>query len=152
MAHYWPDADQNAFVAVGSLLRAQRIVRRRLENIGAVRAYGLSFTRLEILGLLYYNQEQPLPMTAIGSWLVLHPGSVTSAVDQLVKQGYARRIRPEEDRRTVLAELTDEGRAAVEACMPQIAVDRFGLSGLTDTEVNTLVQLLFKVRAEADPV
>lgn len=152
MARYWPDADSDAFVAVGSLLRAQRILQRRLECIDAVRTYDLSFTRLEILGLLYYNQERPLPMTVIGTWLVMHPGSVTSAVDRLVKQGYARRIRPENDRRVVLAELTDDGRAAVQACIPRIAEDRFGLSALNDIEVRTLVKLLFKVRAEADPM
>ena len=54
-------------------------------------------------------------MTRMGSLLQVHPTSVTSAVDRLEKQGYVeRRARSEDDRRVVLASITDAGRDVVE--------------------------------------
>ena len=53
-------------------------------------------------------------MTRLGSLLQVHPTSVTSAVDRLERQGFVARERSAEDRRVVLASLTDAGREVCE--------------------------------------
>ena len=45
---------------------------------------------------------------------MIHPTSVTNIVDRLEAQGFVRRVAHPTDRRTTLAEITDEGRAVVE--------------------------------------
>lgn len=148
MAKYFPEADPDEFRALGSMLRATRILQSRMDTDDAMRRYDLSFARLEILGLLYYNQDDPLPMNTISSWLMVHPASVTNSVERLVDQGYVQRVRSDADRRVVRAELTPSGKSAVEACLPRLAERRFGLSGLSAKETRQLVGLLAKVRAE----
>lgn len=148
MAKYFPDADHDEFAAIGSMLRAQRILQARMDNDDAMRRHDLSFARLEILGLLYYNQDESLTMSTISTWLMLHPGSVTGAVNRLADQGYVRRAPSATDRRVVRVELTPAGTAAVEECIPPLAAQRFGLSALTADEIRQLVELLAKVRAE----
>ena len=54
----------------------------------------------------------PQTMSTVAKSLMVTTGTLTIAVNGLVKKGYVDRVRSEEDRRVVLVSLTDKGRKA----------------------------------------
>jgi DNA-binding MarR family transcriptional regulator len=78
--------------------------------------------------------------------LDLSSGAMTSRLDRLEDLGYVRRLRDPEDRRGVLVELTDEGRAAWSNAMAvQGRKEAFFASALTGREQRQLNDLLRKL-------
>jgi DNA-binding MarR family transcriptional regulator len=59
--------------------------------------------------------KKPQSLGQLGSDLALAPPSVTRLVDRLEERGLIERNRDDEDRRKVVATLTDEGRRLVSA-------------------------------------
>lgn len=51
-------------------------------------------------------------MTSVAKTLEVTTGTLTIAVNSLVKKGYVERVRSEEDRRVVLVSLSDKGKKA----------------------------------------
>jgi DNA-binding MarR family transcriptional regulator len=70
-------------------------------------------TDLRCLGVLYAHG--PMPAGRLGVAAHLSPGATTAAIDRLERAGYARRLRPGGDRRSVLVEPTPEGRERLTA-------------------------------------
>ena len=62
---------------------------------------------IEAIGL-----DSPKNMTAVAKSLGVTTGTLTIAVNSLVKKGFVDRVRSEEDRRVVLVSLTDKGKNA----------------------------------------
>src|SRR4051794_41774833 len=91
-------------VMVTSLVRVQQLVMERIDAV--LRPLELTFARYEVLRLLSFSSAGAMPMTRLGSLLQVHPTSVTSAVDRLERQGFVERGGQDEDRRVVLAALT----------------------------------------------
>ena len=58
--------------------------------------------------------SEPRNMSAIAKTLVVTVGTLTIAVNNLVKKGYVNRTRSEKDRRVVLISLTEKGKRAYE--------------------------------------
>ncbi len=56
--------------------------------------------------------DQESRMSALAEDLHITMGSLTTAVNSLVKKGYAKRRRGEEDRRVVFVSLTEKGKQA----------------------------------------
>lgn len=56
--------------------------------------------------------EEPRNMSAVAAKLMVTVGTLTTAVNGLVKKSYIHRVRSEKDRRIVLLSLTDKGRRA----------------------------------------
>jgi DNA-binding MarR family transcriptional regulator len=121
-----------------------------MERIDAVlRPLDLSFARYEILQLLSFTQSGYMPMTRLGSLLQVHPTSVTSAVERLVKQGYVERLRRDDDKRVVLACLTTAGRAAARQATDHLNAVVFEDVGLPSADVARLTELLQQIRMSA---
>src|SRR2546421_6138783 len=55
----------------------------------------------------------PLPVNTIGPKVWLTPGSISVAVDRLVKKGLVSRVESPEDRRVRVVALTAKGRALI---------------------------------------
>ena len=98
----------------------------------------LTFARYEVLRLLSFSSAGAMPMTRLGSLLQVHPTSVTSAVDRLERQGYVERQRQDDDRRVVLASITDAGRAVVEKATDGLNGEVFERPGLTSAQLADL--------------
>ncbi len=146
VGHGWPEA-ADGMALVTSVVRVHQLLMERIDGI--LRPRDLTFARYEILRLLSFTRTQAMPMSRLGSLLQVHPTSVTSAVDRLVKQGYVERLRREDDRRVILATLTDAGRAAVEGATDELNAQVFASPGLPDHEVLALTSLLGDLRATA---
>ena len=102
-----------AMHAVTSLMRVQQLVIGRLDGI--LKPHGLTFARYEALVLLTFSSRGSLPLGKMGERLQVHPTSVTSIVRRLADDGLVVRTPHPDDGRGVLAEITDAGRAVVEA-------------------------------------
>ena len=73
---------------------------------------------------------------------------MTVMLDLLERRGWIRRVPNPDDRRSVLIEITPEGRATANSCFPGIrTVERSILSALTPGERSHLLDLLAKFLA-----
>ncbi len=125
--HGWEEA-ADGMAAVTSIMRAQQIVAARVEDV--LRPHSLTFARYEVLMLLFFSRRGSLPLARIGERLQVHPASVTNAVDRLESQGLVRRAPHPSDRRTTLAELTEEGRSLARKATDDLNAGVFGDPGL----------------------
>jgi DNA-binding MarR family transcriptional regulator len=123
----------------------QQLLMERID--GVLRPVDLTFARYEILMLLSFSSAGQLPMTRMGSLLQVHPTSVTSAVDRLEKQGFVRRTRNDEDRRQVLATITDSGREVAERATAGLNAEVFERPGVDGAQLDRLFELLSTLRA-----
>lgn len=144
--HGWDEA-ADGMAMVTSVVRVQQLLMERIESV--LRPLDLTFARYEVLRLLSFVQSGSMPMTRLGSLLQVHPTSVTSAVERLVKQGYVERLRRDDDRRVVLASLTQAGRDVVERATLGLNTQVFEQPGLPTADVVRLTELLGEVREAA---
>ncbi|MBA8802673.1 DNA-binding MarR family transcriptional regulator [Nocardioides ginsengisegetis] len=136
-----------AMHAVTSLMRVQQLVIGRLDAL--LRPHGLTFARYEALVLLVFSSRGSLPLGKMGERLQVHPTSVTSIVRRLESAGLVTRRPHPEDGRAVLAEITEAGRAVVEAATKDLIGADFALGALSDDQLATLSELLTPVRHAA---
>lgn len=146
ISHGWAEA-ADGMTMVTSLARAHQLLMERVESV--LRPHGLTFARYEILRLLSFTRSGRMPMTRLGSLLQVHPTSVTSAVDRLVKQGHVERLRRDDDRRVILAAITGNGRDVVEAATVSLNDRVFTDPGIDPSDVVRLTELLGRLREAA---
>jgi DNA-binding MarR family transcriptional regulator len=108
---------------VTSIMRVQQVFLARIESI--LRPYGLTFARYEVLRLLAFSRRGVMPVGKIGERLQVHPASVTNAVQRLEGDGLVRRFDNPDDGRSVLAEITADGRRLVETCTERLNAEVF---------------------------
>jgi len=133
--------------AVTSLMRVQQLLIAELDEI--LRPHGLTFARYEALVLLPFSRTGALPLGKMGERLQVHPTSVTSIVQRLEAAGHVARRPHPKDGRAVLAEITESGRAVVEAATADLTRARFGLRGLDEEALEEVFRLLRPVRRSA---
>jgi len=92
----------------------------------------------------------PLPVNTIGPKVWLTPGSISIAVDRLVKKGLVSRQDEAGDRRVRRVELTPKGRALITATFRKhaAAMEKV-ISVLSKKERQTLLRLLKKLGKHA---
>jgi DNA-binding MarR family transcriptional regulator len=140
----------SAMRAATSIFRVQQILLARFDEV--LRPHGLTFARYEVLVLLTFSRSGELPLKVIGSRLMVHPTSVTNAIDRLAAAGYVARRPNPDDGRGVLAGITDRGREVVEAATAALTGLDFGLGDLPEAERESLFQVLKRVRLGAGDV
>lgn len=142
----WPEqAEQMA--AVTSVMRVQQLLLAEIERV--LRPYGLSFASYEALRLLAFTRSSELPMGKLGERLMVHPASVTNAVDRLEQRGLVRRHASAQDRRRILAEITPDGRELVEKATTALNDAQFGMGALDREEAVAITRLLRRLRTTA---
>lgn len=137
--------DGRAMVAATSITRAHQILLAEIN--AALAPAGLSFSRFEVLALLFFSQQGSLPMGKIGARLQVHPTSVTSLVNRLEDDGHVERVAHPTDRRTTLVTLTEAGRTLVVDCAGRLEAISFGVEGLGETGQIAVADALTALRA-----
>lgn len=130
-----------------SVMRVQQLMISALDTV--LRSFELTFARYEVLVLLRFSQGGALPLNKIGERLMVHPASVTNAIDRLESRGLVTRLADEADRRRVLASITQEGREVVQAATAAITEIDFAVVGLTHEQQEQTYQLLRRFRTAA---
>lgn len=91
--------------------------------------------------------REPKNMSTVAKKMAVTVGTLTTAINSLVKKGYVSRVRSAEDKRVVLLSLTEKGVAAYEKHsgfhkkMVQTVMD-----GFEGEEMDILVRALEKLR------
>lgn len=142
--HFGP---AGAMRAATSVMRVQQLLLSALD--ARLRPLGITFARYEVLVLLTFARSGALPLSKIGERLMVHPTSVTNAIDRLVAQGLVTRATDGSDRRRVLASLTELGEEVTREATAALTAIDFGIDGLTAEETEELYALLRRMRAAA---
>ncbi|MNO29641.1 putative HTH-type transcriptional regulator YusO [compost metagenome] len=90
----------------------RRMVRRFVKERDKVEVEGVSLPALLVLNKLIRDGAQRLG--DLGEELDFTSGAVTGLCDKLESKGLARRIRLEQDRRTIWLDITNQGRCLVD--------------------------------------
>jgi DNA-binding MarR family transcriptional regulator len=143
----WGDDPAPAMAAVTSVMRAHQILLARLNELLA--PWGLTFARYEALMLLRFSRRGALPLGKMGDRLQVHRASVTNVVDRLAAQGLVDRAQHEQDRRAVLAVITEEGRRVADEATLRLNEELFGTRPLSAEACEGLVAMLSPLRAGA---
>jgi DNA-binding MarR family transcriptional regulator len=149
---YWEQrfGPASAMRAATSVFRVQQILLARFDEV--LKPLNLTFARYEVLILLTFSRRGELPLKVIGNRLMVHPTSVTNAIDRLVGAGYVARRPNPADGRGVLAAITDAGRAVVAQATQALTDLDFGMGDLPEAERGELFELLKRLRLGAGDV
>ncbi len=137
--------DGRAMVAATSITRAHQILLAEIN--AALASFDLTFSRFEVLALLYFSRAKSLPMGKIGSRLQVHPTSVTSLVNRLVQDGLVERLPHPTDRRTTLVQLTTRGGRLAPRCAAALETVGFGVNGLSDEQLDDIADTITTLRS-----
>lgn len=133
--------------ATVGILRTADQVRRKLAEV--FEPYGITGQQYNVLRILRGARPEALPTMEIAERMIEKTPGVTRLVDRLEEKGLVRRERSSEDRRCVLCTVTGEGLDLLaELDEPVREADEEALAGLEDDEVERLIELLDRVRAE----
>lgn len=133
--------------AVTSIMRVQQLLLSRIEE--TLKPYALTFAAYEALQLLALARTGSLPMGKMGRRLMVHPASVTNVISRLEQRGLVERCPSPDDRRVVLAKITEEGSAMAREATAALNESAFGLPGLTQGEAAEITERLVALRIAA---
>lgn len=147
----YPDGDPLAAETIATLVRAgQAITAEIARAMGA--SYGVPQPVMTCLAVIDGAATKLTP-SEIAERMLHSSATMTNTLDALERLGWARRIPNPEDRRSVLVEITDEGRAVADQFLPGIrALEQALCAGVTGSERATLLRLLGKVLKSAAAV
>ena len=92
--------------------------------------------------------EEPRSMSSVAKSLSVTVGTLTIAMNNLVKKGYVNRARSEEDRRVVLISLSEKGEKAYYHHQKfHYDMIQAIMTDLDETQMDALTQALKKLRA-----
>jgi DNA-binding MarR family transcriptional regulator len=141
-----PTADPSATELVINVLYTAELLGRHLDL--ALRAFGLSrgsHNALQILG----GATEPLTPTEVSARLTVTSATVTGLLDTLEARGLVRRRPHPGDRRSVLVEITDDGRRLLADLVPKlIEHEKQWASALIPSRREQLLRLLGAVQDE----
>ena len=143
-------ADDEKVRAWASVLRVHAAVVPRLER--ELAAVGMPLSWYDVLLELNSAPDRRLRMTELGAKAVLSRERVSRVVDELERAGLVRRERNPDDGRSLLAVVTDEGRARLRAAAPTYLAgieQHFG-THLDDDEARAIAGALRRVVEAAE--
>jgi DNA-binding MarR family transcriptional regulator len=106
--------------------------------------------------VLVHLEESPqgVPMNELAERILYSKSGFTRVVDRMEEAGLVRRARPENDRRTILIVLADEGTETLERARRhhRDGIQRHFSEHLTNADVKALTRALEKISAHARPL
>jgi DNA-binding MarR family transcriptional regulator len=137
--------DLNLMTAVSMTMRVERLLSALMD--AALRPIGLTFPRFEALAVLYFSPDHQIPLGKMSERLQVHPATITSIIDRLETHKLVERVRPDGDRRVVLAQLLPAGESLVEQAVDVIVNEVFPQVPWTSEQVDQLADLLVQFRS-----
>ncbi|MCE7482700.1 MULTISPECIES: MarR family winged helix-turn-helix transcriptional regulator [Microbacterium] len=146
LVHGWSEA-ADGMTVVTSVMRAQQLLLARVD--AALKPFGLSFARFEVLRLLAFSRAGRLPLSSVVARLQVHATTVTSTAERLVRDGLILREPHPHDGRAAMLALTDEGRALVERATTALNDEVFSHPGMSSADAADLVAIVARLRKNA---
>ena len=124
-----------------------------LERAVDTRMRPWNLNQSQAAALLVLAQHGPQRMSHLARFLLQQTQTTTDLVDRLERRQLVRRIRHETDRRVVLVEITDDGRALIDeigATAWSVGTEAF--SGVAEAELKTATETVRRIRDAAAEV
>jgi len=137
--------DASSMRVATSIMRVQQLLIAEFDRV--LKPLDLTFARFEVLRLVSFSREGRLPLSIIGERLMVHPTSVTNAIDRLVASGLVMRTPDDQDRRRVYASLTSDGKRVLRRATKALMDIDFGLATLDGRDRAQLFNVLRSVRS-----
>src|SRR4051794_41158954 len=106
--------------------------------------------------VLVHLEETPegLRMNELAERILSSKSGFTRVVDRLEEAGLVGRVRPDNDRRSILVVLTDRGRAMIDQARRhhRDGIEQHFSRHLTDADIKALTRALDKLSAHARPL
>lgn len=136
-------ASEAAVLAWLNLTQTHAALRLAL-NRAIEREAGAGLAEVEVLRRLDTAPDARLRMSELADRVSVAPSGMTRLVDRLVERGWVERDQPSEDRRSVYARITDDGRSLLHRAAPvYVRTIGEGLAGpLGDADMAELRRLL----------
>jgi DNA-binding MarR family transcriptional regulator len=114
--------------------------------------HGLTAQQYNALRLLRAAHPRPVPTLTLGGRLVSRAPDITRLLDRLADRGLVNRVRPAENRRTVMVGITPAGTDLLEGLAAEVRECHARQLGHLDAgEMTKLVSLLRKARGPHEP-
>jgi DNA-binding MarR family transcriptional regulator len=152
LAYTRPVRDDDGVAAWGELEMTRGIVSGALSRRLEAEA-GLSLSEQEVLYRLVTASGERLRMVELAALLPMGKSGITRLIDRLVQRGWVKREQPADNRRTIYATLTSEGKEMFLRARPVFlgAVEEYFTGRLSRGELAALRGLLGKILTGADP-
>jgi DNA-binding MarR family transcriptional regulator len=137
-----PDLDCSPMGIIGRITQLQREVHLAQRTTFA--RHDLDAPAFDVLAALRRaGPPYQLTPTDLMRTALVTSGAITQRLDRLEERGLITRTRSASDGRGVVVTLTDAGRAALDAALPDhLETERRLLAGLSDVEQGQLAELL----------
>lgn len=100
----------------------------------------------QCLVLIILNKKADVSQNEVAKLIFKDNASITRIIELMVKKEYLTRKINETDRRKFSLEITEKGRNTIELLSPVINLNRqTALDGLSDTEIELLDKILYKI-------
>jgi DNA-binding MarR family transcriptional regulator len=139
-----PGGDVTSTEAFASLCRTGEALLGELDRriFAAFDVHQAAATALAVID----GSAAALTPSQVGDLVLIASATMTATLDLLERRGWIRRVPNPDDRRSVLIEITPDGRAAADQLLPGIrAIERSVMSALSQDERAHLLELLSKV-------
>jgi DNA-binding MarR family transcriptional regulator len=147
----FPEADPMSTESYVAVLIAGDVLNRELGQ-RIEHTLGVSHTVFNALAVID-GAGEPLTPSQISERTVISSATMTAMLDVLERRGWIRRIPNPQDRRSVLIQITDDGRATADQVIPGLHnIERRTMAALTGKEQSQLVALLAKVLERAKQI
>jgi DNA-binding MarR family transcriptional regulator len=137
-----PDLDCSPMGVIGRITQLQREVY--LAQRATFARHGLDAPSFDVLAALRRSGEPyQLTPTALMRTALVTSGAITQRLDRLEEKGLITRERSLDDGRAVVVTLTEAGKAALDAALPDhLETERRLLDGLPEADRKQLAALL----------
>jgi DNA-binding MarR family transcriptional regulator len=140
----FPDGDPTAAEVCATLVRVGHALYEELDR-AMLASFGVPESVLQALAVID-GAERPLTPSEVAAQVMRSSATMTNMLDALERQGWARRVPNPDDRRSVLVEITDEGKALADRFLPGVRkFERAVIGDLTPRERSTLMAIVAKV-------
>jgi DNA-binding MarR family transcriptional regulator len=147
----FPDADRSSTEAYASLVRTGVALSAELDR-SILATFDVPHPVVTALAVVE-GAGEPLTPSQISERVLVPSATMTATLDVLESRGWVVRRPNAADRRSLLVDITDEGRAVADRLLPGIRqVESKVLSALSEPERRQLLRLLDKVLVRAADV
>ena len=109
--------------------------------------FDISDSKFKLLVILYKSSEGGLALSEIGNRMQVTKANITGLIDRLERQGLVKRIRRNDDRRKILAVITEKGRKFTENLMQRYREwSNEMIEVLDDNEKEQLIHIMSKLQ------
>lgn len=106
--------------------------------------------------VLIHTEQTPdgLRMNELADRILYSKSGLTRVVDRMEEAGFVRRVRPDDDRRSILVVLTDEGRTKLEQARDhhRRSIEEHFSRHLAEGDIETLTRAFESLSAHARPL